>query len=276
MEGGAMRGLFTCGVIDVLLENDIRFDGAAGISAGAVFGSNYKSKQIGRGLRFNITYCKDPRFCSIQSLITTGDLYGVKFCYKKVPKKLDPFDVETFQNNPVEFYVGATDVNTGECVFHKCTDGGKKDMRWMRASASMPFVSRPVNVDGQLLLDGGITDSVPYEFMENLGYNRNLIVLTRPDGFVLNKSSALPVMKLMLRKYPAVAKAMELRPDMYNRQMEEIRERERNGISFVIRPPQDLGITRTENDPAELERVYNIGRKEAEDKLEDLKRFLEK
>ena len=135
MEGGAMRGLFTCGVIDVLLENDIKFDGAAGISAGAVFGSNYKSKQIGRGLRFNITYCKDPRFCSLQSLIMTGDLYGAKFCYKKVPKKLDPFDTETFTNNPVEFYVGATDVDTGECLFHKCTDGGKKDIRWMRASA---------------------------------------------------------------------------------------------------------------------------------------------
>ena len=148
MEGGAMRGMFTCGVIDVLMENGARFDGAAGISAGAVFGCNFKSRQIGRAIRYNKKYCADPRFCSFRSLIKTGDMYGADFCYRELPDLLDPFDRETFRTDPMEFYVGATDVSTGKCVYHKCVDGGHTDIQWMRASASMPLVSRPVSVDG--------------------------------------------------------------------------------------------------------------------------------
>ena len=275
LEGGAMRGMFTCGVIDVLMENDISFDGAAGISAGAAFGCNYKSKQIGRPVRYNKKFCKDPRYCSICSLIKTGDLYGADFCYREIPDTLDPFDRETFCNNPMEFYVGATDVNTGKCIYYRCVDGGKTDIKWMQASASMPLVSKPVKIDGYSLLDGGITDSVPYAYMEQLGYNRNVIVLTQPEDYRKTKSKALPIIKLMLHKYPAVAEAMAVRHKMYNRQMEEIKEREQKGISFVIRPPKALEISRTENNPDELERVYQIGRKEAKTALPKLKKFLD-
>ncbi len=274
MEGGAMRGMFTCGVIDVLMENNIEFDGAAGISAGAVFGCNFKSKQVGRPFRYNKKYCRDPRYCSIRSLMKTGDLYGVDFCYRELPDILDPFDRETFRSNPMEFYVGATDVNTGRCVYHKCTDGGEADFRWMQASASMPLVSRPVSIDGHTFLDGGISESVPYGYMEKSGYNRNLIVLTQPAGYRKSKNRAVPLIRLMLRRYPAVAEAMAVRHDMYNRQMEELDERERNGTAFVIRPPEPLGIGRTENDPAELERVYRTGRREMQAALADLKSFL--
>lgn len=274
MEGGAMRGMFTCGVIDVFMENSIEFNGAAGISAGAVFGCNIKSKQIGRPIRYNKNYCKDPRYCSISSLIKTGDLYNSDFCYRELPYVLDPFDRETFKNDPMEFYVGATDVKTGKCLYHKCTDGGERDIKWMQASASMPFVSRPVAVDGYLLLDGGIADAVPYGYMESIGYNRNVIVLTQPKDYAKEKGTLIPLIKLMLRKYPAVAQAMAVRHEMYNRQMEEIKEREQKGLSFVIRPPEALGIRRTERDPDELERVYQIGRKEAERVLPKLKLFL--
>ena len=274
LEGGAMRGMFTCGVLDVFMENNIGFDGAAGISAGAVFGCNFKSKQIGRPVRYNKKYCNDPRYCSIRSLIKTGDLYGVDFCYRELPDILDPFDREAFRNNLIEFYIGATDVKTGKCVFHKCTDGGEADIKWMQASASMPLVSKPVYVDGYLLLDGGIADAVPYRYMENIGYNRNVIVLTQPDGYTKKKSSALPLIRLTMRKYPAIVKAMSLRHEMYNRQMEEIKEREQSGSSLVIRPPEPLGISRTETDPNELERVYQLGRKEAEAALPKIKLFL--
>ncbi|MCR5272576.1 MAG: patatin family protein [Lachnospiraceae bacterium] len=276
MEGGAMRGMFTCGVIDVLMENDIQFDGAAGISAGAVFGCNFKSKQIGRAIRYNKKYSKDPRFCSIRSLIKTGDMYGADFCYRELPEVLDPFDKETFRNNPTEFYVGATDVSTGKCLYHKCVDGEGTDLKWMQASASMPVVSRPVSVDGHVLLDGGISDSVPYRYMEEMGYNRNLIVLTQPEGYRKKKNSMTSVIKFLLRKYPAVAEAMAKRHEVYNRQMDEINERERSGESFVIRPSEALGISRTEDDPNELERVYQLGRTEAKNVLEDLKIFLKK
>lgn len=276
MEGGAMRGMFTCGVIDVFMENNISFDGAAGISAGAVFGCNFKSKQIGRPIRYNKKYCRDPRYCSFRSLIKTGDMYGVDFCYRELPDILDPFDRETFRNNPMDFYIGATDVKTGKCIYHKCTDGGETDIRWMQASASMPLVSKPVSVDGYVLLDGGISDSVPYKYMENIGYNRNVMILTQPEGYRKTKSKTLVLSKLILHKYPAIVKALAERHNMYNRQMDEIKERELGGSSFIIRPPEALGISRTENNPDELERVYRTGRRAAEEALSSLKAFLDK
>ena len=221
MEGGAMRGMFTCGVMDVLMENGIAFDGAAGISAGAVFGCNFKSEQIGRPVRYNKKYCRDPRYCSIRSWLKTGDLYGADFCYRELPDVLDPFDRNAFAGNPLAFYVGATDVDTGKCVYHLCTDGGETDMRWFRASASMPAVSRPVRIGGHSYLDGGIADAVPYAYMEQLGYNRNVIVLTQPKGY-RKKAQSLPVLKLFLRRIPGICEAMQHRHEMYNRQMDEL------------------------------------------------------
>ncbi len=274
MEGGAMRGMFTCGVLDVLMENDIKFDGAIGVSAGATFGCNIKSGQIGRALRYNKKYCRDPRYCSLQSLLKTGDLYGADFCYRELPETLDPFDSEAFRKNPMEFYAVATDVLTGKAVYHKCTDGGENDITWIRASASMPLVSKPVKIDGHALLDGGIVDSIPYAYLEKLGYNRNMIILTQPDGYVKRKSAAFPLMWIMLRRYPKIAEAMSVRHKRYNRQMEEVKEREASGNAFIIRPPEDLKISRTEKDPEELERVYQTGRIEAEKRLSDLRSFL--
>ena len=273
MEGGAMRGMFTCGVIDVLLENDIRFDGAAGISAGAVLGCNFKSRQIGRPLRYNKAYCRDPRYCSIRSLIKTGDLYGADFCYRELPDLLDPFDRKAYADNPMEFYVGATDVATGKCVYHLCMDGGDTDMLWFRASASMPAVSRPVRIDDHEYLDGGISDSVPYAYMEHQGYNRNVIILTQPKGY-RKRPGASAVMKPFLRRIPKISEAMEHRHEMYNRQMDELDQREAEKTALIIRPPEDLRIGRTEKNPQELERVYQIGRREAENRMEEIRLWL--
>lgn len=274
LEGGAMRGMFTCGVLDVFMENGISFDGAAGISAGATFGCNLKSRQIGRALRYNMKFSRDWRYCSLKSLIKTGDLYGAEFCYHTIPEKLDPFDRAAFESDPMEFYIGATDVETGEVLFHKCTDGGPRDIEWMRASASMPVVSNIVTVDGYKMLDGGIVCSVPYEYMEEQGYNRNVIVLTRQKGYRKKKSSIVPLVKLVLRKYPAMGRAMAVRHIVYNAQMDEIERKEACGEVLVIRPPEDPGIGRTEKDPAELERVYQMGRSEAMRMLPEIRAFL--
>ena len=273
MEGGAMRGMFTCGVMDVLMENGITFDGAAGISAGAVFGCNFKSRQIGRPVRYNKKYCKDPRYCSIRSLITTGDLYGADFCYRELPDVLDPFDRKTFANNPMEFYAGATDVATGKCVYHLCMDGGDRDMLWFRASASMPVVSKPVEIDGQAYLDGGISDAVPYAYMEQQGYNRNIIVLTQPKGY-RKKTEASPIMKLFLRRIPKIFEAMEHRHEMYNRQMDELDRMGAEKTALIIRPPEDLKIGHTEKNPEELERVYQIGRRVTMRRLAEIQSWL--
>ena len=188
LEGGAMRGMFSCGVTDIFLENGVEFDGMAGISAGAAFGCNFKSRQAGRAIRYNKRFCGDWRFCSLRSLLTTGDLYGVDFCYREIPDSLDPFDRAAFRRNPMEFRVGATDARTGEAVYHNCMDGSDGDIQWMRASASMPLVSRPVALEGRLLLDGGIADPVPLQYMVGLGYSRNVAVLTQPKGYQIGRT----------------------------------------------------------------------------------------
>ena len=273
MEGGAMRGMFTAGVLDVLMENKVEFDGAMGVSAGAVFGCNFKSRQIGRSLRYNMRFCDDPRYCSVESLIKTGDLYGVQFCYDEIPNKLDPFDAETYRNNPMPFYAVCTNVETGKAIHKRLDNGDAKDMEYFRASASMPVVSRIVEVDGYKLLDGGITDSIPLASMERRGYPRNVVILTQPLDYVKKKSGMLPLIRLVMRDYPKVIKAMEVRHIRYNKQEAYVREQELAGKVFVIRPPYALGISRTEDDPAELRRVYDLGRAEMEKQLHDLRAF---
>ena len=248
--------------------------GAMGVSAGAVFGCNFKSRQIGRSLRYNMRFCGDPKYCSVESLIKTGDLYGVQFCYDEIPNKLDPFDVEAYKNNPMVFCAVCTNVETGKAIHKRLDNGDKKDMEYFRASASMPLVSRIVEVDGYKLLDGGITDSIPLAAMERRGYERNVVVLTQPLGFVKEKSSTLPLIHLAMHNYPNVIKAMDVRHIRYNKQTAYVREQELAGNAFVIRPPHALGISRTESDPAELRRVYDIGRAEMERLLPALREFL--
>ena len=200
LEGGAMRGMYTAGVLDVMLEQQVQVDAVVGVSAGAVFGCNYKSRQIGRTIRYNKAYCRDPRYMSIRSLIKTGDLFGEEFCYHELPERLDPFDLETFESNPVEFYVAATDVHTGKPVYHKCTDGKEEDLQWMRASASMPVVSRVVSVGGYELLDGGISDSIPVNWFRSQGYEKSIVVLTRAEGYRKKESAPNPAISFALRK----------------------------------------------------------------------------
>jgi predicted patatin/cPLA2 family phospholipase len=273
MEGGAMRGMFTCGVIDVLMENGIDFDGAVGVSAGATFGINYKSKQIGRAVRYNKKYCTDKRYHSIRSLLLTGDIYNVPFCYDELPYKLDKWDIKTFKENPMEFYCVATDINTGKPAYHKCTDGEKEDITWIQASASMPLVSRPVHIDGGVYLDGGPSDSIPLKFMEDKGYERILVIETQPGDYVKGHQKFMPLVKVMLRRYPNMIECMEKRHLMYNEEKRYIRDKEKSGEVLVIRPDEPLNISPVEKDPAELERVYQLGRAAGQKKLEAIKEY---
>ena len=274
MEGGAMRGMFTAGVIDVLMENNITFDGAIGVSAGAAFGSNLKSGQIGRAIRYNLKYCNDKRYCSLRSLILTGNYYGADFCYHELPDKLDVFDTEAFDNNPMEFYAVCTDVFTGKPVYKKCEKANYELYEWIRASASLPLAARIVEVGGMKLLDGGISDSVPIKFFESIGYDRNVVVLTQPKCYVKKSTSLMSFMRLILRKYPNMVKALENRHNMYNETIKYICEKEEKGEVFVIRPEDFLPIKRTEHTPDKLQAVYDIGREVTLKRLDELKKFL--
>lgn len=274
MEGGAMRGMFTVGVLDVWMENGIHFDGAVGVSAGAVFGINLKSRQIGRVIRYSKTYCGDKRFFGIGSLLRTGDLYNAQFGYEEIPMKLDPFDVEAYQRDPMEFYVVATDVDTGKPVYRLCPTVKGDDLTWMRASASMPGVSNIISCAGLRLSDGGTADSIPLRFLESKGYRRNVVILTQPLGYVKKKYAHRRAFGLILREYPALLHAMDIRPRMYNTELQYVAKQERFGNCLVLRPPQALNIPSVCRDPEELERVYQIGRTVATETLEDVKRFL--
>ena len=269
-----MRGLFTAGVLDVMMENGIDVDGAVGVSAGAVFGCNYKSRQIGRTVRYNMRFSRDWRYCSLRSLLLTGDLFGAEFCYRTLPQKLDLFDYEGYASNPLPFYVVCTDVETGEAVYERCDRSDGEWMHFFRASASMPLVSRVVEVRGRKLLDGGIADSVPIRFMEGAGYERNIVILTQPEGFVKQPSRGMNVMKLLMRRYPKVVETLKKRHEVYNETTAYIRKRESEGSALVIRPPKALDIGRIEHDAEKMKAVYEIGRAEGERQLDTMRAFL--
>lgn len=274
MEGGALRGLFTAGVFDVFLENGIEFDAAIGVSAGAAFGCNFKSKQIGRVIRYNKRFAKDPRFCSIRSLIKTGDLFGAQFCYHTVPDTLDIFDTEAYLNNPMDFYVVCTDVVTGEAVYINSDEAGDNSLEFFRASASMPLVSRPVEINGKKYLDGGISDSVPLKYFESIGYDRNVVILTQPENYIKKPSISAKLMNRFLKEYPMIAKTMENRHNVYNETLDYIRKKEASGDVFVIRPEAPLQIGRVDHDPKKMQAVYDHGRTVAEKAVENIKDFL--
>lgn len=273
LEGGAMRGLFSAGVIDVLMEHNIDFDAIVGVSAGAAFGCNYKSKQIGRAIRYNKRFSNDKRYCSVGSLIKTGDLFGAEFCYHTVPNELDVFDRETFDRNPTEFFAVVTDTESGRPEYIRLEKADDKAFEWIRASASMPMVSKPVNIDGKSYLDGGMSDSIPIEFMISKGYKKNVIVLTQPREYTKQKASMLPLMKLSLRKYPKTYDAILHRHEVYNQSRDRVFEEERLGSAFIICPGEKLPIGRIEHDPEVMEKVYQLGRQAAEEKLDELRAF---
>ena len=274
LEGGAMRGLFTAGVIDVLMENGIEFPAFVGVSAGAAFGCNYKSRQIGRALRYNKRFCRDPRYCSFRSLFKTGDVFGAQFCYHEVPNTLDPFDGKAFNENPMAFYLVASDVETGKPFYKRLDRADDTAYEWIRASASMPIVSRVVELDGKKFLDGGVTDSIPLAFMERQ-YDRNVVVLTRPRDYQKQPASKLWLYRLTLRKYPNMLRAVRERHLMYNEQRAHVFAQEKAGKAFVICPDKPLEVGRMEHDPEQLQKAYDTGRQTALRQLGALKRFME-
>jgi len=275
LEGGGLRALFSAGVTDVMMENNIQFDGLIGVSAGATFGCNYKSGQIGRALRYNITFKDDPRYMSWRSFWKTGDLVGAEFSYHILPAELDIFDNKAFRQNPMEFHIVCTDAETGEPVYKQLDDMDSEGLDWIRASASMPIVSRPVPLQGRKLLDGGIVNSIPLKHFQELGYERNIVVLTQPKGFFKKRTKLMPLFHLTMRKYPAIIKAMGRRHLMYNEQLRYLAEQEKKGNVLLIYPEDTLPIGRTEQNEEKMRKVYQMGRKCAEEQLLKIRDFLQ-
>ena len=273
LEGGAMRGLFTAGVTDVWMEAGVAFDGLVGVSAGACFGCNYKSRQPGRVIRYNKRFARDPRYCSWTSLWKTGDIFNAKFCYHTLPEELDPFDAAAFEANPMEFHLSVTDARTGKPVYRRIDKVDADAFEWIRASASMPLVSRPVEVGGGIYLDGGLSDGIPLAYFESLGYTRNVVVTTRPHGYRKFPSWKVRLLKPFLRKWPAVYRALATRYEWYNRTLAYIDERVAAGAALLVAPSEPLPISRVCHDPDQMQRVYEIGRQIGEETLVRVKDF---
>ena len=264
LEGGAMRGLFTAGALDVFMRRGIKFDALVGVSAGACFGCNYKSGQIGRVIRYNKRFAKDPRYCSLKSLFLTGDLFGAEFCYRTLPKNLDIFDSAAFEASHVEFHVVATDALSAKPVYRRLDKIDDAGLDWIRASASMPLVSRPVEIEGREYLDGGLSDGIPLKYFESLGFARNIVITTRPHGYRKFPSGGIRFLKPFLRRYPAIYQALKTRYVWYNKTLEYIDERVAQKAAILIAPEKPLEISRVCHNPEVMQRVYDLGRRAAE------------
>lgn len=272
LEGGAMRGMYTAGVLDVFMEHGITFDGVIGVSMGAITGCSYLSGQKGRTIRYNKKYCRDKRYMSFYSLITTGDLVGTEFCYHTLPEQLDVYDNETFKKSKTDFYVTCTNVETGEAEYIKINDM-VEEIDYLRASASMPYVSRIVEMGGKKLLDGGCSDSIPVRAFMDMGYEKNVVILTRPAEY-RKKPENKNMVRLFYKKYPKFASALEQRAEVYNQTVAEIRQLEQQGKVFVIRPETPLEIGRMSHDADKIERAYERGCVDGVACLQKLKEWL--
>lgn len=268
LEGGGVRGIYTAGVLDVFMERGLCFDGVIGVSAGAIHGCSMLSAQNGRSIRYYKKYCKNPRFMSMKSWIKTGDVVEVEFCYHELPEKLDPYDYDAFNKSTSKFYVVCTNVETGEAEYIQIKDM-KGEIDYLRASASLPYFSRIVEIGGKKYLDGGCTDSIPVKAFQKMGYEKNIVVLTRPADYRKKKEQSV-LAKLVYRKYPKFVQTLLTRHTNYNKAVEEIVEMEKKGEIFVIRPEKSLDIGRLEADPEKIQRVYDTGRADAEKYFDSL------
>lgn len=275
LEGGAKRGIYTAGVLDVLLENKIMVDGLLGVSAGAIHGCSYGSLQIGRSIRYTKKYNDDYRFMSWRSLLLTGNMVDTKFSYHELPEKLDPFDNQAFMRQGLEFYAVCSNLKTGAPEYIRCRDLFEQ-IDVIRASASMPLVSKIVHTQGKALLDGGITDSIPVKAAFDLGFNKNIVVLTRPKDY-RKKPLLWPIrwiVKRIYKKYPQFIQAIINRPQMYNEQVEEVLKLEKTKKILVIRPSRKINISRMERNLGTIQQMYNLGRTDAQRMLPKIKAFL--
>lgn len=274
LEGGAMRGLYTAGVLDVLMKNNIQIDEIIGVSAGALFGMNYKSKQIGRVLRYNLKYSKEKNYMGFYSWFKTGNIMNEDFCFNKLVNELDPVDFKTFKESKTKFIAVITNIITGKAEYKEINDlQNHTNLEYLRASGSMPLVSKPIVINNNKYLDGGIADSIPIDKFMKLSCNKKIVILTRPLEYRKKKSNNI-LPKIYYKKYPNLLKTINNRYIKYNKDVEKIIELEKKEKIFVIRPSKVIKIKRIEKNPVIIQKMYDLGKSDAEKQLKFLKKYL--
>lgn len=276
LEGGGMRGAYTAGVLDALYDEGLKFGGYAGTSAGATHLCNYLSEQRNRNFRLDTIHSKDKRYMSLGNWIRTGNYFDLEFCYHTVPEKIDPFDFDKFKENAAvsDFYAAASNVETGFAE-HLIVRDLRKDMDAIRSSSSLALVSSLVEYDGKKMFDGNTADSIPFEFMDSIGFKRQVVIVTRPNGYQKTANKLVWLYKLVYRKYPKFVEAVANRHIRYNKCLQTLAEWEACGKTFVFRPSIPMEIGRVEKNTQKIVDLYNLGVKDAHDNMDALKKFLQ-
>ena len=275
LEGGGMRGLFSAGVLDALLElKELSINGIVGVSSGALFGVNYVSKQKERAVRYNKKYADDKRYMGLYSWITTGNAVNKDFAFYKLPCKLDVFDNETFKKAKTDFYVVMTNVESGKPEYVLIEDAFAQ-MEYLRATSALPFASKIIEINGKKYLDGGISDSIPIDFCESLGYDKIIAVLTRPEGTYKEDKLGF-LYKLVYRKYPNLVNSLLNMATDYEKVLAKIKDLENKGKIFVVRPPEVLKIGRLEKNRDKIQKVYDTGLNTGLKELNNIVKYLNK
>jgi predicted patatin/cPLA2 family phospholipase len=259
LEGGGMRGVYTAGVLESFLENGLTFPYVIGVSAGACNAASYLSQQKGRNKRVNIEYISDPRYLSLQNYFKKRELFGMDFIFHEIPSKLIPFDFKAFYENQSEFVIGTTDCASGNPVYFNKNDYGQEMLTVLKASSSLPFVSQEIRFKDRYLLDGGISDSIPLKKAQSDGFGKNVVVLTRNEGYLKKPSRFSFLVKKMYPHYPGLQRAIMNRYKMYNHTINEIIQEEQKGNVLVIRPSRPIRVGRIERNATKLEELYQLG-----------------
>lgn len=273
LEGGGMRGVYTAGVLDFFIDKDFYPDGIVGVSAGACHATSYISKQRGRNFRVNTKYLSTDEYLSLKSLVKTGSLFGMDFIFHKIPEELDPFDYDTYNQSNIEYIAVSTDIESGEPYYHVINDA-KADIDYIMASSSLPLLSKVIKKHGRKLMDGGVGDSIPIKFMQKRGYDKNIVVLTQCGSYRKGKNNLMPIIRHNYKDYPKFVEALDNRHIRYNQTLDELKQMEKDGSVFVIRPSKPVTISRIEKNVDKLQALYDEGYHDAKTQWDDLQKFL--
>ena len=274
LEGGAMRGQFTAGVLDFLMDKQIFCERVIGVSAGALCGYNYVAGQIGRACYLNVNYCDDWRYLSMKSFARTGNACGRDFVFNEIPNNLEPFNYDAFNTSPMTFVAVSSNLETGEADYHEFKDA-IADLPYLIASSSMPLVSQTVEVDGKYLLDGGTCDSVPITYSMMTGAKKHIVVLTQAADYIKKPNNLMPLLRTKYHYYPTYIERAEYRHIEYNRTYRKLPQLHKEGEIFLLRPPVPVTISNMEKDPAKLFALYEQGYETAARSYDELIRYLE-
>ncbi len=272
LEGGGMRGIYTAGVLDCFLEHDIQFNYVIGVSAGGNMAASYLSKQKGRNKKVSLEFLDDKRYLSLSNYIKNKEMFGMDFIFDEIPREHVPFNMEDFLQYKGEYVIACTNCETGETEYFNKAYLRKDLMTILRASSSLPLMAPIVEYDGKKLLDGGVTDPIPLRKAQRDGMINNVVVLTRPKGYVKPSSRLSKYFKV--KGYKKVDEAMQKRPAVYNETLQYVDNQEKNGHAIVIRPSKDLKVDRMEKNRDKLSAMYDLGYQDALEQLPKIKEWL--